>query len=84
MQEHDQVQSEGEGGASAPDTEANLRLRQSKIPGSGEEPQPTMRLLRAGQPLPTPPTAGPAGSVVCLEAGKRPQTPQNNPKKLLF
>ena len=69
---HDQVQSEGEGGASVPDTEAYLRLRQGEISGLEEESQSSVRLLRVGESLPAPPMTGPSGGVVCLEAEKRP------------
>ena len=33
--------------------------------------EPAVRLLRVGQPLPTPPTVGPSGGVVPLDAGNR-------------
>ena len=55
--------------------------------GIEEEPSPAVRLLRAGEPLSAPQTAGPARGVVCPEpakaAGFEPSGPlENNPPSI--
>ena len=59
-----------EGGTSVPHPETCLRLRQGEISRPSQEPSPTVRQLRSGQPLPAPQTPGSARVELRLEVGK--------------
>src|ERR1039458_9483108 len=67
----DQVQSQGQAGASVPDFEARLRIYQGALSRLEEESRVAVRGLRAGELVPTPQPVGPSRGVVSLEAGKR-------------
>src|SRR6202007_1990873 len=66
-QEPGEGQSESEGGTSVPDSEAHLRFREGEIPRDSEEPSSAVRQLCAGEPVPSPQTAGSGEGVVSLK-----------------
>src|ERR1019366_5205176 len=68
-EEHDEGARAGEGGTPVPHSEADLWIYQSALSRDQEKPPMVVRGLRAGEPLPTPETAGPAGGVVCAGPG---------------
>ena len=60
-------QSTGEGGASIPDCEAHLRIRENPLPRTREEPPAPVRKLRAGQPVSASQATGRQQGVVSPE-----------------
>jgi len=67
-----------------PHPEARLRITKVRYRRPEEESRVAAGGLRAGQPLPTPQAAGPAGGVVSPEAGNRPPEIKLTPEYRLF
>jgi hypothetical protein len=57
-------QSTGQGGASFPDREVHLRIREDSLPRAAEESLAAVPQLRTGQPVSAPQTSGPQQGVV--------------------